>query len=25
VPLSERGLSGEVIARAVKGRLGDGT
>lgn len=25
VPLSERGLSGDVIARAVKGRLADGT
>lgn len=25
VPLRERGLSGDVIARAVKGRLADGT
>ena len=25
VPLSERGLSGDVIARAVKGRLADST
>jgi mono/diheme cytochrome c family protein len=25
MPLSERGLSAEVIARAVKGRLGEGT
>jgi len=25
VPLSERALTGEVIARAVKGRLADGT